>query len=163
MRTIFTILFIAFFCPCISGQIDINHRKLEIIARKQATYALDFLKKNITFISNKSNPYDRRSYRIDDITSRFQPNAIIQVASKKRPDKRTNLTPYQYFKRIRDYNYDDVFINFAFQNINYSRKINDNTWEVEFNVGQKFQAYRRDRIVYADFTIKTVTIIVVKC
>lgn len=142
------------------GQLDLSESELEDIAKTQANVALNFLQKNIIFIANKDNPYLRRTLRIEDISKRFLPNSVIQVASKKNPDFRTNLSPQKYFTRVRDYNYDDVEINFTFQNITDKKQINDLTWEFEFTVGQNFKAYRNDDLAYTDFTIKSVKIII---
>jgi len=138
---------------------ELSRDELNRRAKDNGQRALNYLQANITTIADKKNPFIKRTRMVEDISARFMSTAIIQTASKRRPDKKYNNTPKRYFEKLRDYRYENVFISFDFEDILDFKELRPGRlWMVEFSVGQEFTATRDGRPVYNDFTIKSVAI-----
>ncbi|MEN9612853.1 MAG: hypothetical protein RLZZ628_3667 [Bacteroidota bacterium] len=119
----------------------------------EAKRFLQAFQETVKYLADKNNAEDQKRYIAAAAVKDFAKGAMIEIqnGNKKEP-----LTPDAYFKRLINLKYEQVKISFELVKVAKSEILSRDNYQVQYEIKQIFQGTRDGKVVYADFTIKTI-------
>lgn len=123
-----------------------------VLNAEAATFLKEF-EAAVIYMADKQYPKRQRLAFAESFAARFAEKAVIQVMNGQ---EKINLTPFKYFQRVIDLNYEQVTIQFVTQKKTQPQQGKDGWWQTQYTIQQHFSGMRNGKIVSADYTIKTI-------
>jgi hypothetical protein len=124
----------------------------EVILSEAKNFLQDF-EATVKFLADKSKDDDQKRVLAQNTAKKFANGAIIEIANGS---QKTRLTPIAYFNRLINLKYEQVQIGFELVKAEQSKQLSKDNYQVQYEIKQTFQGTLNGKVVYADFTIKTI-------
>ncbi|MEO0043773.1 MAG: hypothetical protein RL329_3221 [Bacteroidota bacterium] len=158
MKKVFLILGLGFLVPLQAQRpTTVMPRQTEptlpyAIEGEAKSFLQDF-QETVKFLADKSNSENQKRYTTAAAVKLFAKGAMIEIANGS---QKTSLTPAAYFTRLINLKYEQVKIGFELVKVAQSKELSPDNYQVQYEIKQTFQGTRNGKVVYADFTIKTI-------
>jgi hypothetical protein len=119
----------------------------------EARSFLQGFQETVKYLADKSNSDDQKRLLAATEVKRFAKGAMMEIANGSKKDK---LTPAAYFGRLINLKYEQVTIGFELVKVAKSEELVRDSFRVQYEIKQTFQGTLNGKVVYADFTIKTI-------